>query len=501
MTSKKNQPGTFVHHNSLGVGKVIAQDDSGGVTVEFKSGETRPMSASVARNLTALPYNGLEAKIWYGPGEIRPWIENAPLKLLAATLTDIGGMVKAGDIKGKLQGRVFDGSVKWDPWWKRVKVAVDRSRHFKTVKNKGNAIAAIGLAARIDVDNVPAEPLPPLPPKPKPATLSDWKRWLLGETAEPPPGRWPTKAVCKTLDTWPIETVGLALARTIWGAREFLASGSTSLPAAAGWQGALVRASMRWLDCTWPDSGRNLAGQTVELLERLSRYTKGTGLSLFLVGTLSGQLDAQQSRSYEERLEQQRQEMERQHYSYEKQLAQQRVEQQRQRVSHEYELEQQRLERERQCLSYEERIENLNACHGKQLEKMRHEEDRLRQQVQTFRAQMASGREESRLEVRHGMLLAIGDILQRAHRQARSPEDRLSDVVKSLPLALHAGEAEAYGVVGETVQFNPKFHHSVAEFPSGALVRLSAPGVVFRGGHLGDRILLKANVTSQSKMS
>jgi hypothetical protein len=82
MTSTRIQPGTFVRHNSLGVGRVIGRDESGGVTVDFKTSETRQMSLSVARHLTALPDDGLEAMIWDGPDKIRPWVEDAPLNSL-----------------------------------------------------------------------------------------------------------------------------------------------------------------------------------------------------------------------------------------------------------------------------------------------------------------------------------------------------------------------------------------------------------------------------------
>ena len=134
-------------------------------------------------------------------------------------------------------------------------------------------------------------------------------------------------------------------------------------------------------------------------------------------------------------------------------------------------------------------------------ERIHRKEERLDQQMAAFRAQMASGREESRLEVRQDMLLAIGDVLQRAYRLGRSMEERLQDVIATLPTALQAGGAEALGAVGDTVQYNPRLHHSTTEITRGTMVYLSAPGVIVRGGKFGDRVILKASVTQRSEVN
>ena len=135
------------------------------------------------------------------------------------------------------------------------------------------------------------------------------------------------------------------------------------------------------------------------------------------------------------------------------------------------------------------------------LDAQRDERERLRDQNRAYRAQMASGREESRLEVRRDMLLAVGDALQRACREDGSPEERLRDVISALPKALREGGAEALGQAGETAPYDPKLHHSPDGIPRGTPVRLSAPGVIVRGEAFGDLVILKANVTRQSEVS
>ena len=60
------------------------------------------------------------------------------------------------------------------------------------------------------------------------------------------------------------------------------------------------------------------------------------------------------------------------------------------------------------------------------------EQENLRRQKRELAATMASGREESRLEVRLDMLLGVGDAIQRACRSDRSEGDRLGEVARTL---------------------------------------------------------------------
>ena len=498
MMDSRIQAEAFVRHDRFGVGRVVERQGSDGLTVDFKNGERQQLSASVARNLKLLPHNGLEARTWDGLEEMRSWIDHAPLKLIAAAIADIGYAPKVGEIKNALQGpgKAFDGDLKLSPsWWNRAReAAAADSRHFLAERNKSNSVTAIRLIG--DVNNVPSGPLPTLPRKVNPATL--WKKWLNGETSEPPalPGPpKPPKSVSNALAKWPARNIEKALNQTMLGVEEFLRSGSRSAQVEAAWLEALSRASMRWLECTWPDSEKQLTDRIAELIERLSGHTRPSGLPLFLAGTLSGQLDEQRSKSHAERLEQQLQEQERQRADYENQLAQQRQEQERQRADYENQLEQQRQELEHQRASHAAEVEELRQSHAGALAREWREQERLRERVGALSSQMASGREESRLEVRQGMLLAVGDALQRAYLQGKSAEARLSNVITTLPKALQEGEAETLGTVGATVKYDPKFHHSPERIPSGVKVRLTAPGVV-----VGERVILKASVSTKTEV-
>ena len=156
MTNSPIPSGAIVRHTNLGVGRVVSTDDSGRVKVNFKSGETRDMGASVTRNLKVLPGDGLETLLYNQRDQAQSWVNTAPLKLLAATLADLDGPVKAGAIRGKLQDLVNSTDIKWSDWWDRLKAAANESGRFRIVKNKTGAITTIAFSGM--VASVPAYP-------------------------------------------------------------------------------------------------------------------------------------------------------------------------------------------------------------------------------------------------------------------------------------------------------------------------------------------------------
>lgn len=613
------RPGTFVRHIDLGVGRVVSQDDAF-VVVDFDREKNRRMRESVAANLKILSDNGFEALIRTRREEIRPWVMEAPLKLLAATLTDSPGRAaKVTEVKMELQR--LDNSVKWDEWWNRIKSTVDRSNFFTTVTTKSNSIIGISLAPRIDIDDVPAEPLPKKPradrkSKKRPASKQEWKKWFLDETGSSPPGRWPNSRLFTDLDKWSFQDVERALAQTIRAAREFLASGSTSAKAAAGWLDAVSRVSLRWRGCMESDSSNRLAVETGELLPQLADICgdENRTAGWLVQSALAGQPDRWREGLAEgiwsaarEHRDTVRGLLEITHAQLGLQDLTALVEEtslaafkasrsdnwtdqigpflrmlrdklpSRELIRLAYRLilrskdENALVEEVVDCIAGEDaawfkdadvrlslfvlsvlviaddqnpivdraskelagafaspergdstvqtlfqgvRISNESLrdslakefdakcrVYEAELEQERRENGRMTQQLVAFRAQMASGREESRLEVRQDMLLAIGDALQRLYSPGKNTEDRLMDLTGTLPAALRAGGAEPLGIVGDRVRYDPRAHHSTTSIPRGTTVTLSAPGVIVRGGTSGDRVILKASVMHQSEVS
>ena len=557
---------------------------------------------------------GIEALLQERPEELKSWVTKAPLKLVAAALTDIGGEAKRGDIIGRLKGRVLDESVKVDDWWERVRIAIESSRHFRTTKNSKNSIIGVRLAPLANVGDIPAEPLPPKPAKSakkKAVSLADWKKWLQSDVAEAPPGIFPTKPVSNALSMWPAKTVDHAMNKLTWGAKAFLASDKPTAQSATGWMEALRSASLRWRECPSqaPAPESNLSSSVGELLSWLAdvaghtyesgdRMISAAGLDWksypwrrgFMAGVwatfegfgdgsrnLLAAMSNQMGRHGEEYLVKEivltaldSDDLPHRHADLDRLLgvlpADQRYQVILELIIHstgrssadgllEY------LANSRYSTGLDHSDERLNVlalaticltngdgpvanlasrefadafkspdggsgaiqalfqdlladnkklrariteeldvqrkAHEEELARERQEQDRLRQQNQTFRALMASGREESRLEVRHGMLLAAGDVLQRAYQLGDTPEARLQAVTKSLPNILREAGAEPLGTVGETVHYDSKYHHTMVDVPNGAMVCLQAPGVIIRGGSLGERVILKASVRVQ----
>ena len=274
MAGRDLKPGNMVQHHSFGVGKVKAEEDGGEtLIIDFRNRPEHRMRKSLVDSLQRLPDDGLAALTWDGPEEVQAWVSEAPLKLVALALADSGGRGKAKDIQEKLEGRVVRDP-KWATWWKQVQPATTSSAHFRVGKDR-----SITLVTR--VDDVPHEPLAPpakktKAPTKKPPSLREWREWLLSEVDGPPPAPSPTRPVSNALAKISNHEIEPAIRRTIWGATEFLASGSATPTAAERWAEAVSRGSLRWRECVGPENQDNLAELTGEILARLTRVAKGS---------------------------------------------------------------------------------------------------------------------------------------------------------------------------------------------------------------------------------
>ena len=140
-------------------------------------------------------------------------------------------------------------------------------------------------------------------------------------------------------------------------------------------------------------------------------------------------------------------------------------------------------------------IADLRRAHEEQLEQERKEQERLRQQVRQRNADLAARREESRLEIRRDMLLAIGEVLQLA-RLGVSCNETIGNVEAGLRLALRAGGAEV--LESAPGGYDAGLHSSEEELANSTPVRVVAPGIVVRGETDGDLVLLKAKVSREA---
>ena len=142
-------------------------------------------------------------------------------------------------------------------------------------------------------------------------------------------------------------------------------------------------------------------------------------------------------------------------------------------------------------------VKDLEQTHEVQIQQERQEQQRLRQQMQALAAELDARREESRLEIRQDMLLAVGEVLQSVCLRD-SVEELAGDVEAGLTLALRAGGADLLETPGALVNYEPQRHQAKGDLPPSAMVKVLAPGVIVRGGVHGDRVLLKAHVKHEA---
>ena len=476
MVALEIREGTFVWYPAKGLGRVKAfNGDKAKVLFlsDRKSGKTESLRPNL---LQPLPGDAPKGKS--GDDGFAAWARKAPLTLAAAALSECDGRVGLdSDIWDKLVGRALLSS-SLENWWERVqpRLAI-LPAYFKVYETVEGVKYA--LLPDVSVADVPLDA----------STFPAWEHWLLDSVNDLPPEPVPTSEVAEALAEWSGESIEQALSRTLLGAEWFLDSPKKSAKAALEWMDVVGSAAFRW--CALHPESHQLTEQSGEILAQLSEYLKGKRKesTLFWAGKLSENPDRQRQ------LGRQWREQRIQSDAHGTELEKLRQEQKRQRADYEQRLEQQRLEQQRQQGVHADELKNLRASHMAEVKRERTEKERLQQQVRALDAQMTSGRMESRLEIRQGMLLAVGDAIQRAYTLGKNTEDQLENVIAALPKALREGGAEALGTVGETVKYNSKFHHSAKLISSGAKVRLTAPGVI-----VGDRVILKASVSTETEV-
>ena len=543
------------------------------------------------------------------------WANEAPLRLVAWALDSVGRTAKTSEIREKLEGRLVHDP-KWKDWWKRVRPALIESHQFAVRKKN-----TITLDAK--VADVPAQPWDSLPvpvnspsrgPKKKAATAADWQKWFEASVSEPPPGPRPTKAAFSVLGRRSSKNIGLALDRTVWGAREYLESGSAKPQPAAAWLELVSRAFTRFRDLNGPDAALALALDVGELLTSLALvtgYNEDSVELLLSAGALPGEPHPwqrqfvagmwrwlQQSSGNASQLldgslghdkRSGRAAMARQlvaaalnltdptrlHSELDRILDRLFMDERLQLIHdlmvrsaageapkeatlayvvHSRHLsaltdsaqrldllvmasillsdgsaattEQASLEignalvdssperngpvwsglfsESRQRLAdiqaqYAQELERQRRSYERQLEDVQQEKERLTRRVEGLRAQIAEGRELSKMDILEDILMVTAETLQTLHQQKENPETLLRNVKAKLALALGAGGAKEFGTVGEIVQYDPRVHHADGPTNVDAPVRISVPGTIMQGKLTSSRVLLQAQVTKSSE--
>ena len=117
--------------------------------------------------------------------------------------------------------------------------------------------------------------------------------------------------------------------------------------------------------------------------------------------------------------------------------------------------------------------------------------------INDLRDYIETKREESRLDIRRGMLEVIAETLEVLQIKSHSAEASLRNAKSGLEIAIQAGGAEWFGVIGEVVEYDPRLHQGVDGVAKGILVTITARGALVPGKMTGDFILIKAKVSRQ----
>ena len=145
---------------------------------------------------------------------------------------------------------------------------------------------------------------------------------------------------------------------------------------------------------------------------------------------------------------------------------------------------------------------DINALQDEMDNRQRSYETRLAERddlVARLRAEIAAGREESRMDIRQDMLIVISETLQSLRQKQRDPEQTLRLVTDRLRLALRAGGGEEFGGIGEAVNYNPVSHRADEPIATDTPVRILLPGAMVKGKSTNGRILVKARVAVQKE--
>ncbi len=275
-------PDTFVKHQENGVGRIVDVEPEGTqVVLHYLSNPDAPVTLSKATamaSLDTLPKEGLEASFYNNPDQVLSWVDDGPLRLIGATLADLGGSGKSGDLQKCLEGRIVR-DVTWKTWWDRVRPVAKDSGYFHIEPAKPIAIIS-------EIADIPIEPLPRAKPRPasksKPKSeresssrpgatqaLPAWIKWLWAKEDTPLPGTTPPDGLAALVENCPEEIIERTMARLLAGAAESLAASRLTPKARDQWLELATKAYQRRQTCLGQQPAGTSARQSPQVIAQL----------------------------------------------------------------------------------------------------------------------------------------------------------------------------------------------------------------------------------------
>ena len=622
MELKDLRQDTLVEHPELGVGKIVGvEPEQNQAVISFRSEpEFRMPIKDAISLLETRPPAGLSAYLYADPEEVLSWVNAGQLRLVGATLADLGGSGKAGPLKTRLS--TVSKNVEWNAWWEDIRPFVrEDTFHFSIAKS--NVMSLLSQVSDISVEALPVKshlPTGELEPSGNLRVGSSrdwpqWVQWLWAKEDAPLPGTTPPDGLVALVETLPEEIIEAAMNRLMTGVSEALATPRLTPKAKDQWLELLTKAHQRRQGCLAPEYTEATARRTPKLLAQLldalqeqagipallskagaltstdHRWRQDFAAGLWdafkgnvataetLLRRLASSLDDKQQVAlwgdlltaafkgayYPGRLSDLNRVMSwlkadlrataiqrlilqaalhdrvaegdvasfvaESRYAGKSDgpeklnalvtaglLLQEGTDNFIAEVSDAYTVALNQngewgiplvdalVDASRDHIAslnqqWQDKLDKREEAFTEKRKGWQDEISHQTSQLRALRAEMVSGRKKSNLEVRSGMLLRIGDILQGTYRADKSTESRLNDVMERLPMVLNDGDAELFGTVGSIVEYDGKLHHTTVAIPRGGLVRIAAPGIIVKDTSLDDNdpVLLKATVIPETQ--
>ena len=231
------------------------------------------------------PEDGLQASLDSHREEVLSWVDQGPLRLVAAALADMQGSGKAGDLQYKLENQVLGSAgVKWNNWWKKVQPSLKESAHFRIAKPNTYA-----LAPGVRAENIPVEPLVvKARPKERSGARPTWNQWFKSKRwplpdKESAPGAKPPDKIIADIGSCDSETIERLAPRTVACAEEFLTRPRITAPAAQKLLELLLASSSRYDELRGTEADTETAPRRSETLFRLLHTLQRDGSQSLLV--------------------------------------------------------------------------------------------------------------------------------------------------------------------------------------------------------------------------
>ena len=213
------------------------------------------------------------------------WVDEAPLRLLAAALVDANRRTAAiSEIKATLTAEVIDPK-DWNKWWNVIRPAIRDSRQFHYAPREPIRLRTINLAdlgtSSLDDLRAAARSAPSLAqparespgPAPVLTSLGGWILWAQADENELMPRSVPSTDFITFLERLPESLVPKVVSRLSSGIEQRLI-GSRQRPAENSvemWQAALVATLRRWSELSCPSgvSVEDIVSLTARTMEEL----------------------------------------------------------------------------------------------------------------------------------------------------------------------------------------------------------------------------------------